>query len=187
MEHALNYKCGSFPSIRHIELLDITADLLTETSSDVMMEPSLQPLSDEVFNYRTTITDDNARVDIAVSNFWSPYLHFFFDIRVFNPFSSTYNKCSLKRNEMEKRRQYEERIRIVELGSFTPLVYIYNTDGMGPASNIFFKCLASLLSEHHSSPYSQILNWIRCFSLLRSSITCLRGAQLSHHRHINSL
>ena len=191
VEHALNCKCGDFPSIRHNELHDITADLLTETSSDVMMEPLLQSLSGEVFKYRTTITDDNARADIAVSNFWSPCLRSFFDVRVFNLFSSTYNKCSLKqchkRNEMEKRRQYEERIRIVEHGSFTPLV---SAGGMGPAANIFFKHLASLLTEHHSTPYSQILNWIRCricFSLLRSSITCLRGARLSYHCPINLL
>ena len=78
VEHALNCKCGDFPSIRHNELHDITADLLTETSSDVMMEPLLQSLSGEVFKYRTTITDDNARADIAVSNFWFPCLYTFF-------------------------------------------------------------------------------------------------------------
>ena len=121
------------------------------------------------------------------------YIRSFFDVHVFNPFSSTYNKCSLKtchkRNEMEKRRQYEERIRIVEHGSFTLLVFTVAA-GMGPAANIFFKRLVSLLSEHHSTPYSQILNWIRCcicFSLLRLSITCLKGAWLSYHRLMNSL
>ena len=106
IKHALNCKCGGFPSIRHNELRNITTDLLTGTSSDVMMEPPLQPLLGKVFKYRTTITDDNARADIAVSNFWSPCLHSFFDVCVFNPFSSTYNKCSLKtcqkKNEMEK-------------------------------------------------------------------------------------
>ena len=69
VEHALNCKCGGFPSIRHNELRDITADLVTETSSDVMMEPPLQLLSSEVFKYRTTITDDNTGADITVSNF----------------------------------------------------------------------------------------------------------------------
>ena len=193
VKYALNCKCGDFPSISHNKLRDITADLLTETSSDVMMEPPLHPLSGEVFKYRTTIRDDNARTDIAVSNFWYPCLRFIIDIHVFNPFNSTYNKCSLKmchkRNEMEKNRQYEERIRIVELGSFTALVFT-TADCMGPAANIFFKCLVSLVSEHRSSPYSQILNWIRCcicFSLLRLSITCLRGARSSYHRPINSL
>uniref|UniRef100_A0A1X7V2T7 Reverse transcriptase domain-containing protein n=1 Tax=Amphimedon queenslandica TaxID=400682 RepID=A0A1X7V2T7_AMPQE len=32
IEHALNCKCGGFPSLRHNELRDITADLLTEIS-----------------------------------------------------------------------------------------------------------------------------------------------------------
>ena len=58
VEHVLNCKCGGFPSIRHNELRNITADLLTETSSDIMMEPPLQPLSGEVFKVRTTITED---------------------------------------------------------------------------------------------------------------------------------
>ena len=103
IKHALNCKCWGF----HIyELRNITTDLLTGTSSDVMMEPPLQPLLGKVFKYHTTITDDNARADIAVSNFWSPCLHSIFDVCVFNPFSSTYNKCSLKtchkKNEMEK-------------------------------------------------------------------------------------
>ena len=41
IEHALNCKCGGFPSIRHNELRDITADLLTEVCHNVLVEPPL--------------------------------------------------------------------------------------------------------------------------------------------------
>uniref|UniRef100_A0A1X7TEM9 Uncharacterized protein n=1 Tax=Amphimedon queenslandica TaxID=400682 RepID=A0A1X7TEM9_AMPQE len=45
VEHALNCKCGGFPSIRHNELRDITADLLTEVCHNVLIEPPLQPIT----------------------------------------------------------------------------------------------------------------------------------------------
>ena len=37
-----------FPSIRHNEIRDLTANLLTEVCNDVCIEPDLQPLSGEV-------------------------------------------------------------------------------------------------------------------------------------------
>ena len=47
IEHALSCPCGGFPSIRHNELHDITAQLLTETCHGVGIEPPLQPLGGE--------------------------------------------------------------------------------------------------------------------------------------------
>ncbi len=38
---------GSFPIIRHNEVRDITADLLTKICHDVEIEPTLQPLTGE--------------------------------------------------------------------------------------------------------------------------------------------
>uniref|UniRef100_A0A1X7SIY7 Uncharacterized protein n=1 Tax=Amphimedon queenslandica TaxID=400682 RepID=A0A1X7SIY7_AMPQE len=90
------------------------------------------------------------------------------------------------RNEKEKR-CYEERIRNVEHGSFKPLVFT-TSSGMNPSSNVFYKRLASLLSERQSKPYSTTLNWIRCrlsFSVLRSAIICFRGARSSYHKPIH--
>ena len=54
---------------------------------------------------------------------------------------------------------------------------------------IFFKRLASMLAAKHQKPYAHVLGWIRCrlsFSLLRSSIVCLRGARSAYHRPIHS-
>ena len=54
---------------------------------------------------------------------------------------------------------------------------------MGSAATVTYKRLASLLATKWSQPYSRIMGWIRCrisFSLLRSAITCLRGARSTH-------
>ena len=151
IEHAMNCKCGGFPSIRHNELRNITPELLTKTSSNVLIEPLLQPLTGEHLSNQSSNGEDNARVDIAASNVWSPSDRAFFDVRVSNPFSTTYFRSTLKashrRNEQEKRRQYDTRIHTVEHGIFTPLVFT-TAGGMGPAATTFYKCLASNLSDH---------------------------------------
>ena len=104
----MNCKCGGFPSIRHNELRNITAK--TETSSNVLIEPLLQPLTREHLSHQSSNGEDNACVDIAASNVWSPSDRAFFDVRVYNPFSTTYfrstHKASHRRNEQEKIRQY---------------------------------------------------------------------------------
>ena len=78
---------------------------------------------------------------------------------------------------------YEDRIREVEYGSFTPLIFSCS-GGMGPLATIVYKCLASLISEKSGQSYSMTLYWLRCrlsFSLLRSAVTCLRGSRSSYH------
>ena len=74
---------------------------------------------------------------------------------------------------------YEQRIRDVEMGSFTPLVFS-TFGGMGSAATVAYKHLASMLSTQRGQSYSSVVSWIRCstsFSLLRSALTCLRGAR----------
>ena len=81
--------------------------------------------------------------------------------------------------ELEKKRCYEERIREIEHGSFTPLV-LSAAGGIGPAATIVYKRLASLISEKQGRPYSSTLHWVRCrlnFSLLRSAVMCIRGSR----------
>ena len=86
---------------------------------------------------------------------------------------------SYKLDEKTKRREYEERIREVDRGSFTPLVFS-SSGGAGPAATAFLKRLASRLAEKSDIPYSQVAGWLGCrlsFALLRCSILCLRGAR----------
>ena len=70
VEHAFICSRGGFPSIRHNELRDITAGLLTEICHNVGTEPPLQPLSDEQLRLRSSNREDGARLDIAAVNFW---------------------------------------------------------------------------------------------------------------------
>ena len=192
VDHAMNCKWGGLLFIRHNELQDITAELLTEVCSDVIIEPPLQSLSGECFNYCSANINNNAHTDIAASGFWSPSHCSFFDVRVYNPFASVYSKSKLKachrRNELEKRWQYDERIRTVEHGSLTLLVFT-TAGGMGQSATTFYKFLASLISDRCTKSYSHVFNWIRCqlsFSLLRSAVLCLRGARSSLHRPVFS-
>ena len=70
-------------------------------------------------------------------------------------------------------------MRELERGSFTPLVFS-SLGGMGKTATVMYHRLANLLSDKWNSPYSLIMGWLRCsllsFSLLRSSLMCLRGS-----------
>ena len=81
----------------------------------------------------------------------------------------------------------DERIREVEHGTFTPLVFSA-TGGMGTTAEIFYKRLASLISEKNNQDYATTMGWIRCcisFSLIRSAVMCVRGSRSSYHHPIS--
>ena len=70
VEHALSCPKGGLPSIRHNEIRDLTATLLTEVCSQVATEPELQPASQEDFSLSTANVQDGARLDIVMNGFW---------------------------------------------------------------------------------------------------------------------
>ena len=87
-----------------------------------------------------------------------------------------------RRNEQEKQ-AYDQRVREIEHGSFSQLVFT-TTGGMGTIATVFYKQLAAMIAEKHERPYSKTMQWIRCrlnFSLLRSAIMCLRGSCSSRY------
>ncbi len=186
VHHVLSCPRGGFPSIRHNEIRDATANLLTEVCHDVMVEPDLQPLTGETMSHRTSNSNEGARLDIAVNGFWGGrYEKTFLDVRVFNPHAPSNSNTSInncyRKHEKEKKRAYEQRILEVEHASFTPIV-LSATGGMAKQSTSFYKRLASLLADKWDHKYSQTLYWLRCrlsFSLLRSAIQCIRGARSS--------
>ena len=143
VEHALSCNKGGFPSLRHNEIRDLTAQLLTEVCNDVRVEPVLQTLTGEVFTSRSTNTTDGARLDIAANGFWGGRSEkCFFDVRVFNPHAPSNSQIPLdkcfKKHEMEKRRNYSQRIQHVEHASFTPLV-LSASGGMAKEATVFYK------------------------------------------------
>ena len=72
----------------------------------------------------------------------------FFDVhvRVFNSFvqshvNTTITQC-YRKNELEKKRSYDERVREIEHGSFSPPVFS-TSGGMGTTATVVYKRLAS--------------------------------------------
>ena len=126
IEHALSCPKGGFPSLRlrHNEVRDLTANLLSEVCNNVVTEPHLQPLSGETLQYKTANRDDNARLDIAANGFWGGrFERSYFDVRIFNP-SAPSNQplhSAYRRHDKEKRREYQQRVHEVENASFTVL------------------------------------------------------------------
>ena len=61
--HALSCPKGDFPSIRHYEIRDLTANLLTEVCSDVYFEPELQLITGEALTGATSNAQDGAHLN----------------------------------------------------------------------------------------------------------------------------
>ena len=107
----------------------------------------------------------------------------FFDVRVFNPLAASNQNPNIlmtfQRHEREKRRLYDQRIREIEHGSFTPLVFSA-CGGMGPSTTIAYKRLAALIAEKRGQRYCCVMQCLRCqlsFSLLRAAIAAIRGSR----------
>ena len=89
-------------------------------------------------------------MDVCATGFWGNHRQkAYFDVKVFNPNASSYRGSQLsslyRRFEQDKRRKYEQRIREVEMASFTPLVFS-TFGGVSGATNVFYKRLGYLLS-----------------------------------------
>ena len=131
----------------------------------------------------------NARFDVPAQEFWDKRrTTAFFDVKVFNAHAPSNRSSSTascyRRHELEKRRKYERRVIDVEHGTFTPFI-MSSSGGMGPSATVTIKRLASLIAEKADTPYSVMLNVIRCklsFSLVDSAIMCSRGARSSLRR-----
>ena len=110
VEHALSCSRGGFPSIRHNEIRDLTAELMSEVCYGVGIEPGLQPITEEHLSLKSANKEDGARLDIVAENFWGKdRQRAFFDIWVFNPFAQSHcnnplEKCH-RRQEMEKKKK----------------------------------------------------------------------------------
>ena len=83
------------------------------------------------------------------------------DVRVFNPLAPSNSGTTLqscyRKHEITKKRAYELRIREMEHSSFTPLVFSAS-GGMGHEASVFYKRLASLLSDKWNDPYATVLD-----------------------------
>ena len=101
---------------------------------------------------------------------------------------TTISTC-FRSHDREKRRVYEQRVREVERGSFTPLVFSA-LGGVSRPTEITYKRLASLLATKKDQHYNIVISLIRCrlsFSLLQSAIMCLRGSRSAARRPLRDI
>ena len=159
--HDHNFYCiaghGGFTIQRQNELRDLTAQLLSEVCHDVVVEPDLQPLTGETFQYQCAITTDDARLDVRACGFWGDRSErAYFDVRIFNPLAKSYKTRQYPPFSPRPRlkcRSYDQRVREVEQASFTPLIFSVS-EGMGKAATVTYKRLATLLATKWLEPYS---------------------------------
>ena len=77
----MSCKKGVSVAQRHDTIRNLTSHL-SKVCKNVESEPHLQPLDDEVFNLQSTITSQDARLDMKAGGFWTPGVTAFFDVRV---------------------------------------------------------------------------------------------------------
>ena len=84
---------GGFPTIRHNELRNITASLLSEVC--IASEPCLQPLNGESMIHCTANTTDDSRLNIRVRRFWFAIQDAYFDTKMLHPSAQNNNSGSI--------------------------------------------------------------------------------------------
>ena len=123
---ALHCPKGGYTIVRHNEIRDKFANLLSEVCRDVAVEPLLQPLDGETFDRNSTATDD-ARLDMKANGLSGTVFEgTLFDVKIFIPLAKSCPRTirdSHKYHEELKKLKYERRIREVENSTFNPLVF----------------------------------------------------------------
>ena len=144
-------------------------------------------LMGEITIFQSANRCDDARADIRARGFWGRQQNVFFDVRVFHPNAPSYCHTSIpamyRRHEQAKKREYGDRIREVEMASFTSLIFAA-TGGMGREATAFYMHLADGLAVKNNAAYSTTIAWMRftlSFSLLRSAVMCIRGSRSTSH------
>ena len=119
------------------EIRDTFATLMSEVCFDVEIEPKLQLLQGESFVNNSTITDEDARLDVKANVLWGSRLcRTSFDVKVFNPhakISRRLPKDAYNFHESQKNSKYQQRVLQVEQSSFCPLNFGC-TGGAAPAA-----------------------------------------------------
>ena len=187
----MNCKRGGFITIRHNDIRDFEAGLLSKVCSDVETEPALQPVTNEALQTGNIIGDE-ARLDIRARGLWRRGQNAFFDVRVTNANAASQATQSLQsvltKHEREKKRQYNQRVMDIEHGTFTPLVFTVN-GSMGPECAQYHRCLVDKIAEKTGQPYAEVMNFIRCklsYIILRSAFLCLRGSRSKPSRNLTT-
>ena len=187
VQHAMECMHGGFRGVLHNEINYLFFDAAVDTGKfkGVEMEPQLAPLvgEEEAFQFKTANKEEEARSDLLIPGFWKQYRRAFFDVTAFSPFARSYRDQEISKvfaiRERRKILEYQERIRNVDHGDFTPLVFS-TSGGMGRLASTVVSKLGILLAEKQKVHPSVAIGWLRCrfsFALLRCSLTLLRGSR----------
>ena len=86
VEHVLSCPKGGYPSIRHNEIRDLTAALLSEVCHNVSAEPHLQPMTSEVMS-GSTLSEYPEWCTIGCCSRWILGESVRTGVKVFNPYA----------------------------------------------------------------------------------------------------
>ena len=154
LQHALSCPKGGIVITRHNKLRNLTAEILGEVCKNVVIEPLLIPLTGEELP-ESSNTINQARADVSARGFWINGQPAFCNVRVFNRLAICHLHHSLpavhKKNENEKKREYNKRILQVEHGSFTPLMFSC-FGGMSRGCSCFFSHTVERLTNRRKEP-----------------------------------
>ena len=126
-------KGGVFVILRHNELRDLEADLLSMVCNDVEVEPVLQGITE-----KQPMRGSNSAQDAKLDQDQGPQQIY----------------CI---HENDKKRLYWRRVLDVEHGSFTPLLFT-TTGGMGKECIRYHSGLAELEAATNEEHYSQTIS-----------------------------
>ena len=183
IQNAMSCKKGGFIAIRHNDLGDLTANLLTEVCKDVDIEPQLLPVTGETSNNRNANTSNEARVYMKSRGFWVRGQQVFFDVRLFDPNTNRYfHKALLQcyiQNEKDNKRQYNERVLDLTM-EISPLLYSQFMGYRKRECSTFYNRLAKKIAKKRELHQSIVAIWTGTkisFALLKSALLCLRGSR----------
>ena len=143
IDHALTCKTIGFVTLRHTEIINVTADILFMVCEEIRKEPTLRTTADN---------SDELRADISVRSFWQKLQTALVDIRIFYPFAPSYRNQSLT-TTMKTKKTEKKKFLAGKYGSFIPLVITTN-GGMSTETKQFYRQLSELLCEKSGVSYS---------------------------------
>ena len=97
IQHCMSYKKGGFVSIKHNDLRDLTANMLSEVCKDIEIELKLTPSTAEELSSRTANTTNEEKLDIRARGVWERGQQAFLDLRIFghSPFVISTSRCNI--------------------------------------------------------------------------------------------
>ena len=181
--HALNCHLGGFVNARHDNIRDFEAQLLKTVCNDVQIEPPLQSVPPRVTLNPDANTKEDARLDVRARGYWRDGQNAYFDVCVTNADCESQRNTSLKqvlrKHDLKKKSQYNQRVMQIEHGTLTPLIFT-TTGAMSRDCLKYHKSLAEKISEKKGDRYEEVMRYIRTkisFLAVKATLLCLRGSR----------